>query len=51
MDGFRFEALLETLRQSMAASVTVAVAAFFLTFVVLLWMWRKTAIEAEERRR
>jgi hypothetical protein len=49
MDESAFEALLQTLRDSMAASVTIAVAAFLLMFVLLLWMWRNTALEDDGR--
>lgn len=51
MNDIQFDALLQTLRDSMGASVTVAVVAFFLLFVVLLWMWRNTALEGDEQRR
>lgn len=50
MDDIQFDALLQTLRNSMGASVTIAVAAFMLLFIVLLWMWRNTALEGDERR-
>lgn len=51
MDDLAFDALLQTLRNSMGASVTIAVAAFVLMFVVLLWMWRGAALEQDEKRR
>jgi len=51
MNDIQFDALLQTLRNSMGASVTIAVAAFMLMFVVLLWLWRNTALEGEERHR
>lgn len=50
MDDLAFDALLQTLRNSMGASVTIAVVAFVLMFVVLLWMWRNVALEGDERR-